>query len=82
MAQLIYVLPDGYGKAIVTIAALFVAVHAPSWIRAWFRSRFERTIPAVEVKIPAVSAVDPSLQAISDGIAEGCESHLHRKSIA
>lgn len=46
---------EEYGRTIITIAALFVAFHAPSWIRAWYRSRFERAFPVVDIGVPAVS---------------------------
>lgn len=52
-----YTLLDDYGKTLVTIGALFIAFHAPSWIRGWYRSRFEHDIPTVKVEAPSVSVI-------------------------
>jgi hypothetical protein len=50
-----YTLHEDYSRTLVTIGALFIAFHAPSWIRGWYRSRFEHNIPFVKVEAPAVS---------------------------
>jgi hypothetical protein len=66
------VLPDGYGKVMFSIAAIFLAFHAPAWIPLWYNSRFERAIPVVKVKIPAVSTIGGSLQAMLMNFRKGC----------
>ncbi|GHJ86665.1 hypothetical protein NliqN6_3067 [Naganishia liquefaciens] len=46
---------EDYSKTVLTIGALFIAFHAPSWIRAWYGSRLERNTPTVHVKAPEAS---------------------------
>jgi hypothetical protein len=45
---------EEYGKTILTLAALFVAFHAPAWIRTWYLSRRERNIHTLRIPVPKV----------------------------
>ena len=49
------VLSQDYSRALITIGALFIVFHAPSWIRVWYKSRFERNLPTVSIGAPYVS---------------------------
>lgn len=51
------ILYEDYSRTLITIAALFISFHAPSWIRAWYKSRFERNTPTVSIRVPDVSNI-------------------------